>query len=113
MIRPPNLAEAYPAEYAAYVRERTQDEEFTGGVLFADPRDPGQALGRQGDENYPHSVLIGRTGNGRHIVLTYAPAAAYAPDSWHYGITGTAEWDVIHRFPEMSALVTFLRNHVA
>ena len=113
MIRPPNLAAAYPDDYLAYVRSRTADEECLGGTLFSAPRDPGITLGRQGDENFLRSVLIGRTRNGQHIILMYAPRVAYEPDSWQYGIAPGAEWEVVHAFPGFEALREFLCHHVA
>ncbi len=110
MITVPNGATEFPADYMDFLRGLTTDRIFSIGRLFAVPRDPGEALGKQGSENYVYSVLIGSRTDGLHIVLTYASLKAYAPPEWRYNITSGAEWNVVAEFKVIGELVSFLES---
>jgi hypothetical protein len=110
MIAPPNGAPDFPADYLAYLKSMRGDECLPAGVLFCEPRDPGTTLGRQGDENFPCSVLVGRRQDLHLVVLTFDSKRVGHPRVWRYCIVAGAEWDVVVEFQSFAELRDFLRN---
>ena len=115
MIPPPNFAEQYPQDYLDYIAGRDTDETFKHGVLFSEPKDPGVAMGRQGNENFWYSALLGfyhedPNGDWMQIILKYDAKTAYGPKEWQYGIARGAEWSIVLDFTDMAELVWFMKN---
>lgn len=93
-----------PADYWEYLGAHSGGERVGVSELYASPQDPGTRLGRQGDENFPECVLIGRRNFGHHLVLRLERGA------WRYAIVDGAAWSVVHEFDSMLALVAYLRQ---
>lgn len=110
MIPPPNEAPAFPADYLVYVATLTCNRILPATELFTEPRDPAMALGRQGDENFRDSVLIGCRQDGLFMVLKYASRTNYSPKVWQYCIVGGAEWDVAMEYPSFSEMLHYLET---
>ena len=108
MIPPPNNAAAWPTDYLDFLRGKGQDLILPCATIFFEPRDPSTALGRQGDENFLYSALIGTRPDNLQIILTYAPKSSYEACSWSYQITNGAEWQPILSFSSMTELIAYL-----
>jgi hypothetical protein len=110
MITPPNGALAFPTDYLAYITTTNANRTFPVTELFSAPKDPAMALGRQGDENFWYSSLIGVRHDRLFVVLKYDSKTAYSPKVWQYCIVGGAEWDVAMEFPSFAELLSYLET---
>lgn len=68
------------------------------------------ALGRQGDENFWYSALIGSRADGLFVVLKYDSRTTYSPKVWQYCIVGGAEWDVAMEFQTFGEMLNYLET---
>jgi hypothetical protein len=110
MISPPNGAEAFPTDYLDYIATLKANRQLPMTELFVEPRDPAMALGRQGDENFVYSALIGSRKDSLFVILKFDSKTAYGPKIWQYCITGGAEWDVLMDFPTFPDLLHYLET---
>ena len=110
MIKPPFGADSFPEDYLAYIQSMETDQTFPGTILFKEPKDPAMTLGRQGDENFWYSVLIGFRQDKLFVVLKFDSKTAYSPKIWQYCIVGGAEWDVAMEFPDFKEMLEYLKN---
>lgn len=113
MITLPNDAEALPQEYLDYIASIQEDVQFSNACLFREPKDPGMALGRRGDENFFYSVLIGfyKEPQAWHeIILKYDSPGSGKPKAWEYAIAEGAEWKLLLKFDTLSKLIEYLRK---
>lgn len=109
MVRPPGEAETYPADYTDYIRRHPVDHVVGRSVIYGFPVDPGERLGRQGDENFVNSVLIGAR-EPTKLILRYDPVARPGTGAWCYGIVNGAEWAVVAEFSTLAGLLAHLRR---
>lgn len=107
MVNPPYNAASFPADYLAYIQPMTSDRQFPMTHLFSEPKDPGMALGRQGDENFQESVLIGYRTDQLFPILKYSSKQAYAPRVWQYCIVSGAEWNVCMEFDTFAQMIAY------
>lgn len=113
-MKPPNGAQTFPPDYVAYIATlKGRPRHLPRTELFCEPKDPGMTLGRQGDECFQCSALIGRRTDGLFPVLTYARREAYGPEVWQFCITGAAEWDVVMQFDDFASMLTYLEEERA
>ena len=108
VIPPPNDAPAYPADYLAWLDTPGVRHRYPTAELLREPQDPGMALGRQGNENFWYSVLIGLRPDGLFVILKYDSPKAYAPKEWRYCIVDGAEWAVAAEFATLAGLLDYL-----
>lgn len=99
-----------PGDYLAFLEGRVADERLPASVLYAAPRDPGMALGKQGTENFFASVLVGWRDNGQQVVLTWERERPGDVEAWHYRIVAGAEWQHVWNFGDFAAMREFLRR---
>ncbi|MFO1305670.1 MAG: hypothetical protein U1F54_18230 [Burkholderiales bacterium] len=108
MSSPPRLTGRLPADYADYIARHPADHAVGRSVVYGGPLDPGERLGRQGDENFRDSVLIGHR-DSMKIILWLDEGAADAAAAWRYRLATGAEWSVVAEYPSLDALLAALR----
>lgn len=108
MVRPPREAASFPADYADYLRRHPVDHVVGRSVIFGYPVDPGERLGRQGDENFCSSVLIG-VREPTNIILRYVGDDPANAGHWRYGIVNGAESAIVAEFATLAELLAHLR----
>lgn len=106
----PNGAESYPEDYDQFLVGLNEAVRFPQALLFPAPQDPGTALGRQGNENFVYSVLIGTRSDGLFLILKYDSKNAYGPKSWSYCIVNGAEWNEVVSFSTLAELIHYLET---
>lgn len=108
MVRPPGLAERFPAQYMDYVARHPRDHVIGRSTLYGSPLDPGERLGRRGDEDFRTSVLIGWR-EPMHIILRYREGAGPSDDAWRYAVVSGSESAIFVEFNSLDDLLTHLR----